>query len=37
MYVKYITRLLYYLNNNYGNFYPILLTDDSISSKENRL
>ena len=28
---KNITRLLYYLNNNSSNFYPILLNEDSSS------
>ena len=36
-YIKNITRLLDYLNNNYGNLYPILSNHDSISSQEYKL
>ena len=36
-YIKNITWRLDSLNNNYGNFYPILLNDDSILSQDNRI
>ena len=35
--IENVTKLLYYINNNYNNFYPISLNEESNSSPHNGL